>query len=68
MCRMAKEGGGARDTRIAMSIVEIHNDAIQDLLSNDPFRRLDIKTVGLNFPQQKRETSSALINICTRDE
>ncbi|BDA50927.1 probable Kinesin-like protein KIFC3 at C-terminar half [Coccomyxa sp. Obi] len=43
--QMAKEGGGARDTRIAMSIVEIHNDAIQDLLSNDPFRRLDIKIV-----------------------
>ncbi|CAL8462832.1 g2366 [Coccomyxa elongata] len=43
--QMAKEGGGARDTRIAMSIVEIHNDAIQDLLSNDLFRRLDIKTV-----------------------
>lgn len=62
---MAKEGGGLRDTRIAMSIVEIHNDAIQDLLSNDLVRRLDIKTVGLYTPLNN--TTSTLIRNCTRD-
>ncbi|KAK9907558.1 hypothetical protein WJX75_005941 [Coccomyxa subellipsoidea] len=43
--KMAKDGSSARDTRIAMSIVEIHGESIQDLLSNDPYRRLDVKSV-----------------------
>ncbi len=42
---MAQDSSGARDTRIAMSIVEIHGESIQDLLSNDPYRRLDVKPV-----------------------
>lgn len=43
--RMAREGSEARDTRLAMSIVEIHGEAIRDLLSNDAYRRLNVKAV-----------------------
>lgn len=58
---MAKDGSSARDTRIAMSIVEIHGDSIQDLLSNDPYRRLDVKSVRARLRDPHPTTGSSLL-------
>ncbi len=47
--RMAAAGNGARDARVAMSIVEIHSDTVHDLLSATAYRRLEVKAVRHPF-------------------
>jgi hypothetical protein len=47
---MAEEGSASRDARIAMSIVEIHDDTVHDLLSPTAYRRLEVKAVRCAAP------------------
>ncbi len=44
-CRQV-EDGAQRDARIGMSIVEVQGAALQDLLSADAYRRLEVKAVS----------------------
>ena len=60
MCvyRLAEAASGERDTRIAMSIVEIHSDTVHDLLSATAYRRLEVKAVRYTTPSPNPETFS----------
>ena len=73
--RLAQEGSAQRDARIGMSIVEIQGGTLQDLLSADAYRRLEVKAVSariLNSPLQSVllamsmvTTAPCLLHPCT---